>query len=162
MNEIESSLSILYDSFGIMNRICWRGELPPCLLRMSHRLSPRTGAYAQKRFGGDLRIVFNAALCRHLDDSDFLQLMAHEMIHIRQFSLGRRGGHGRDFQSEQLRLGLAPGREIPQDSPMSYVFFMHRLKELHPAGAARKIAAHRNHGKDEIDYFNRFTNRRDH
>ena len=153
VTEIESALNDLYTSFGIMNRVCWQGRLPPCLLRMSFRLSPRTGAYAQNRCFGDLRIVFNAKHCRHLDDSAFLQIMAHEMIHIWQFSLGRRGGHGRDFKNEQLRLGLVLGRVIPPDSPMGYVFFMHRLKDLHPAEAARKIAAHPNHGKLETAYF---------
>ena len=149
MTETESALAVLYDSYRIMNRVCWQGLLPPCQLRMSCRLSPRTLAYASV----DLRIVFNANYSRCADDSDFLQTMAHEMIHIWQYSLGRRGGHGRDFKNEQLRLGLELGRTIPSDSPMGYVFFMHRLKDLHPADAARKIAAHPNHGKLETAYF---------
>ena len=148
-SEIGSSLSVLYESFVIMNRVCWQGRLPPCLLRMSYRLSPRTLAYAS----ADFRIVFNANYSRCVDDSGFLQTMAHEMIHIWQYSLGRRGGHGRDFKNEQLRLGLVLGRVIPSDSPMGYVFFMHRLKDLHPVDAARKIAAHPNHGKLETAYF---------
>ena len=147
--EIGSSLSVLYESFVIMNRVCWQGKLPPCLLRMSYRLSPRTLAYAS----ADFRIVFNANYSRCVDDSGFLQTMAHEMIHIWQYTLGRRGGHGRDFKNEQLRLGLVQGRVIPSDSPMGYVFFMHRLKDLHPADAARKIAAHPNHSKLETAYF---------
>ncbi len=153
MNETDSSLAVLYDSMRIMNRICWQGSLPPCMLRMSFRLSPGTGAYAQDRGGGDFRIVFNAAHARYWDDSAFLQIMAHEMIHLWQYSLGRRGGHGRDFRNEQIRLGLILGREIPQDSPMGYVFFLHRLKELHPAEAARKIAADPAHGRIEKEYF---------
>ena len=153
MTELESSLAILYDSFGVMNRICWQGKLPPCLLRMSTRLSPRTEAYAQNRGWHDFQIVFNAIHCQYIDDSDFLQIMAHEMIHIWQFSLGRRGGHGRDFQIEQLRLGLMLGREIPPISPMGYVFFMHRLKNLHPAEAVRKIIMHRNRREYEAKYF---------
>ena len=148
-SEIGSSLSVLYESFVIMNRVCWQGKLPPCLLRMSYRLSPRTLAYAST----DYRIVFNAKYSQCVDDSDFLQTMAHEMIHIWQYTLGRRGGHGRDFKNEQLRLGLVLGRVIPSDSPMGYVFFMHRLKDLHPADAARKIAAHPNHSKLETAYF---------
>ena len=155
MSETECSLAVLYDSMRIMNRICWQGSLPPCMLRMSHRLSPRTGAYAQDRGGGDFRIVFNAVHARYQDDSVFLQIMAHEMIHLWQYSLGRKGGHGRDFCNEQIRLGLIQGREIPQDSPMGYVLFLHRLKELQPAEAARKIAADPAHGRTEINYFYR-------
>ena len=77
MTEIESSLATLYTSCSIMNRVCWQGRLPPCLLRMSYRLSPRTLAYASN----DFRIVFNAKYSQCVDDSDFLQTMAHEMIH---------------------------------------------------------------------------------
>ena len=149
ITEIESALAVLYDSYRIMNRVCWQGRLPPCLLRMSYRLSLRVGAYASPKY----RIVFNAKYSQCVDDSVFLQIMAHEMIHIWQYSLGRRGGHGRDFKNEQLRLGLVQGRVIPADSPMGYVFFMHRLKDLHPADAARKIAAHPNHSKLESAYF---------
>ena len=149
VSEIESSLSVLYESFVIMNRVCWQGRLPPCLLRMSYRLSLRIGAYASSQY----RIVFNAKYSQCVDDSVFLQIMAHEMIHIWQYSLGRRGGHGRDFKNEELRLGLVPGGEIPLDSPLGYVFFMHRLKGLHPADAARKIAAHPNRRRLETDYF---------
>ena len=151
--EIESLLSVLYDSFGIVNRICWQGKLPPCLLRMSTRLSPRTEAYAQNRGWHDFQIVFNAIHCQYIDDSDFLQIMAHEMIHIWQFSRGRHGGHGRDFQGEQRRLGLILGQVVPQNSPMGFVFFMHSLKNLHPADAARKIATLPNHRRCETDYY---------
>ena len=149
VTEIRSTLATLYTSCGIMNRVCWQGKLPPCLLRLSYRLSPRTLAYA----GSDFRIVFNANYCRSVDDSNFLQTMAHEMIHIWQYTLGKRGGHGRDFKDEQLRLGLVLGREIPSDSPMGYVFFMHRLKGLHPAEAARKIAAYPDHRRLETVFF---------
>lgn len=149
VTEIESSLGVLYASYGIMNRVCWQGRLPPSLLRMSYRLSSRTIAYA----ADDFRIVFNTRYCRDFDDSGFLQVLAHEMIHIRQYSLGRRGGHGRDFKYEQLRLGLVLGREIPSDSPMGYVFFMHQLKNLHPAEAARTLAAHPNRRKFETEYY---------
>ena len=149
ITEIESALAVLYDSYCIMNRVCWQGRLPPCLLRMSCRLSPRTLAYAS----ADYRIVFNAKYSQCVDDSEFLQTMAHEMIHIWQFSLGRRGGHGRDFKNEERRLGLVLGREIPSDSPMGYVFFMHRLKGLHPAEAARKIAAYPDHRRLETVFF---------
>ena len=158
ITETESALAVLYDSYRIMNRVCWQGLLPPCLLRMSCRLTPRTLAYAS----ADYRIVFNAKYSQCVDDSVFLQVLAHEMIHIWQYSLGRHGGHGRDFKNEQLRLGLVLGREIPPDSPLGYVFFMHRLKDLHPAEAARRITVNRNHKKYETDYFNQFINRQNH
>lgn len=159
-NNIESSFAALYESFSIINRICWQGSLPSCLIRISHRLSYRKVAYAQKRTDYH-RIVFNSKHFRHSCDADFLLTMAHEMIHIWQYSCGRNGGHRRDFQDEQDRLfGLSffpavamPGSMIPRDSPMGYVFFMHDIKELHPLAAAKKIAACRDHRKYEISYF---------
>ena len=158
ITEIESALAVLYDSYRIMNCVCWQGLLPPCLLRMSYRLSLRVGAYASPKY----RIVFNAKYSQCVDDSVFLQIMAHEMIHIWQYSLGRRGGHGRDFKNEERRLGLDLGEEISSDSPLGYVFFMHRLKDLHPAEAARRIAANRNRKKHETDYFNQVINKQNH
>ena len=157
MKPVETHLATLYESYDIMNRVCWRGELPPCLLRMSRRMSMRgsrcVAAYARNRGGGEYRIVFNAAFCRPLDDADFMQLMAHEMIHIWQYSRGSRGGHGRDFRDEQRRLGLIQGRVIPGTSPMGYVFFMHDLKNLHPAEAARDVAACPDARKRETEFF---------
>ena len=140
MTTADSARRVLYRSYGVMNRVCWHGALPPCLLTLSFRMSPRTMAYAREGTGWESpRIVFNARCCRALGDADFLQLMAHEMIHIRQFSLGGRGGHGRDFQDEQRRLGLILGTAIPENSPFGYVLFMHGLRDLHPAEAVRSL-----------------------
>lgn len=136
----ESACRTLYRSYGIMNRVCWQGRLPASRLALSGRMAPHTAAYAQDAGPGDLRIVFNAETCRLLNDADFLQIMAHEMIHIRQFSLGGRGGHGKDFQDEQRRLGLILGTAIPGNSPFGYVLFMHGLQMLHPAEAVRSLA----------------------
>ncbi len=142
MEERDRARRVLYRSCDILNRVCWQGALPPCLLTLSFRMSPRTMAYARPELRGEYpRIVFNARCCRNMGDADFLQLMAHEMIHIRQFSLGGRGGHGKDFQDEQRRLGLILGAVIPEDSPFGYVLFMHGLRMLHPAEAVRILAA---------------------
>ena len=142
----------LYDSYEVLNRVCWQGTLPASMLFLSFRLSPRTGAYAQDAPGG-YRIVFNADFCRRLDDAAFLEIMAHEMTHIFQFSRGRRGGHGKDFQDELRRLGLIRGRLIPPASPFGYVLFMHDLKRLHPAETVRSLAALRVSRKDYAAVF---------
>lgn len=149
----ENACRTLYRSYGIMNRICWQGKLPECRLALSGRMSPHTAACARNAGPGDLRIVFNAAVCRLLNDADFLQIMAHEMIHIFQYAQGRSGGHGRDFRDEQVRLGLILGAVIPPGSPFGYVLFMHGLEELHPAAAVRELAAHRVPGTRYAEYF---------
>ena len=149
----EGACLALYRSYDIMNRICWQGKLPACQLALSFRLAPTTAAYAKNAGRGDLRIVFNARYAPSLSDSDLLQIMAHEMIHIFQYAQGRRGGHGRDFRNEQVRLGLILGAVIPPDSPFGYVLFMHGMEELHPAAAVRELAAHRVPGTRYAEYF---------
>ena len=149
----ESACRTLYRSYGIMNRVCWQDRLPASRLALSGRMAPHTAAYAQDAGPGDLRIVFNAETCRLLNDADFLQIMAHEMIHIFQYAQGRRGGHGRDFRNEQVRLGLILGAVIQPDSPFGYVLFMHGLQELHPAAAVRELAAHRVPRTRYAEYF---------
>ena len=47
-----------------------------------------------------LNIVGNA------DASSAIPVLLHEMTHIWQFWKGRRGGHGKDFRAEMLRLGI--------------------------------------------------------
>ena len=150
--QFAASCLALYRSYEILNRVCWQGALPASMLALSFRLSPCTGAYAQDAPDG-YRIVFNAALCRLMDDAAFLEIMVHEMIHIRQYSLGRRGGHGRDFQDELRRIGLIQGQVILPASPFGYVIFMHGIKQLHPAEAARHLAALRASRKAYSDYF---------
>ncbi len=138
-NEYEAAWGVMYESYDIMNRICWQGLLPKCQLKISRRLSPRTIAYAQNRGSRNYRIVFNAQYLLAMNDLNFLEVLAHEMIHLWQYASGRRGGHGRDFKSEQIRLGLIQDQIIALESPMGYVLFMHRLKNLHPAQAAQKL-----------------------
>ena len=139
--EFEAACLTLYRSYDILNRVCWRGRLPECCLYLSFRMSPCTGAYAQDAGIRGKRIVFNAKLCRLLDKPQFLELFAHEMTHIFQFSQGRRGGHGKDFWNEQRRLGLIKGRGIEPSSPFGYVLFMHDLRQLRPELAVRTLAA---------------------
>lgn len=140
--EFENSCLTLYRSYGILNRICWQRRLPACRLYLSTRLSPRTEAYAQdgRTVAEPPRIVFNAETCREVDDTGFLELLAHEMTHIFQFAQGSSGGHGRDFKYEQRRLGLIQGEVISPASPFGYVLFMHELQRIRPAAAACRLA----------------------
>ena len=150
----EASCQKLYRSYEILNRICWQGQLPASCLYLSCRMSNRTCAYAQNCGGSEkVRIVFNAGICRLLNRAELLQLMTHEMIHIYQFSQGRRGGHGRDFRSEQIRLGLIKDTVIQEKSPFGYVLFMHNLRQLDPDQAMRQLAGLNPPRKLFYDYF---------
>ena len=143
----------LYRSYGILNRVCWSGRLPACCLYLSFRMSPCTGAYAQNAGAAGMRIVFNARLCRLMNKAQFLELFAHEMTHIYQFSQGRRGGHGKDFRDEQRRLGLIRDAVIEPSSPFGYALFMHDLSQLRPELAMRTLAALQPPRKQFYDFF---------
>ena len=135
-----SACRTLYGSYDILNRVYWQGRLPACGLYLSFRMSPGTVAYAQDAGILGNRIVFNAELCRRMDLAELLQIFAHEMTHVFQFTQHRRGGHGKDFQNEQRRLGLIMGMEIPPMSPFGYALFMHNLRQLRPDSAMRRLA----------------------
>ena len=151
--EFDTACLTLYRSYGILNRICWQGRLPVCCLYLSFRMSPRTGAYTQDAGIRGKRIVFNAKLCRLMDKAGFLQIFAHEMTHIFQYSQGRRGGHGKDFWDEQRRLGLIWGAVIEPSSPFGYALFMHNLRQLRPELAVRTLAALRPPRKRFYDFY---------
>lgn len=152
-SKFETACLTLYRSYDILNRVCWQGGLPACCLYLSFRMSPYTGAYAQDAGIRGKRIVFNANLCRMMDKPQFLELFAHEMTHIFQFSQGRRGGHGKDFLDEQRRMGLIRGTVIQPSSPFGYVLFMHDLRQLRPELAMRILAALRPPRKRFHDFF---------
>lgn len=151
--EFDAACLTLYRSYEILNHVCWQGRLPACRLYLSFRMSPCTGAYAQDAGINGKRIVFNAKLCQLLDKPQLLELFAHEMTHIFQFSQGRRGGHGKDFWDEQRRMGLIKGAVIPPSSPFGYVLFMHDLRQLRPELAMRTLAALRPPRKRFHDFF---------
>ena len=153
ISTFEQSCFTLYHSYRILNHVCWHGKLPVSRLSLSYRRSFRRMAFAQSLGANRSRIVFNAGYCRRMDDAHFLEVMAHEMIHVYQFSQGRTGGHGRDFQAEQRRMGLILGMPISPSSPFGYVLFMHTLKQLHPAEAVRSLAASRPSQKQYLDFF---------
>jgi len=154
--KFEASCRILYRSYEILNRVCWQGRLPASCLSLSFRMKPSTAAYAQDAGILGKRIVFNADLCRLLEKADLLQIFAHEMIHIFQYSQGSRGGHGKDFRNEQRRLGLILGEVIPPSSPFGYALFMHDLCQLRPELAVRTLASLRPTRRQFHDFFRTF------
>ena len=68
---------------------------------------------------------------RELSHESLLCVMLHEMTHIWQFSLGRRGGHGQDFYQEMARIGIREREQLCENgSPADAV--LREAKENHP------------------------------
>ena len=71
--------------------------------------------------------------------ASLMTLLLHEMTHIWQFVKGQRGGHGKGFRNEMLRLGIdevgqrvrdgSPANRIGMEAEMRYPQLTARLRE---------------------------------
>ena len=52
------------------------------------------------------KITFNLFHCGRTAAEGLMHTMLHEMTHARQFASGGTGGHGPDFRSEMIRVGI--------------------------------------------------------
>jgi len=129
--ELHQMYRELYHAYCMLNRICWGGTLPRCVLAVSGT-QRHCWAYASPRCAaGCPLIAVNSTACGQIDNDHFLGILAHEMIHIRQFAQGRRGGHGRDFKKEMLRLGVDLDRQLFfEDSPLYYTIRLYRSRSF--------------------------------
>ena len=60
-----------------------------------------------------------------------------EMTHVWQFSKGQRGGHGKGFRNEMLRLGIDEVGQGPLRAGSPAVRIMQEAERRHPGLAAR-------------------------
>ena len=102
----------LYWCYDLCNRIGWSGTLPPVALTLNRSKRPtHIGGYAMQRatsVNGVLYHVISITLniCIRGNTASLMTLLLHEMTHIWQFEKGQRGGHGKGFRNEMLRLGI--------------------------------------------------------
>ena len=65
-----------------------------------------------------------------------IPVLLHEMTHIWQFWKGRRGGHGKDFRSEMLRLGIdEAGQRVQNGGVLDRIG--HEVESRYPGMASR-------------------------
>ena len=102
----------IYWCYDLCNRIGWSGTLPPVALTLNRSKRPtHIGGYAMQRatsVNGVLYHVISITLniCVRGNTASLMTLLLHEMTHIWQFEKGQRGGHGKGFRNEMLRLGI--------------------------------------------------------
>ena len=137
--QLDESFRSFYRAFNMFNRIAWGNTLPPCVLSFYRRKNTRTLAYASNVFPE--KISFNISNCLRLPESFLWGVLAHEMIHIWQFTKGRRGGHGADFRNEMLRIGVDEkyGVVIPGTAG-DYIFTLNEISPVNLYDALRTIA----------------------
>ena len=127
----------LYVFYALCNRLCWNGALPPCVISMNRRNTPsHVMAFAtpSRLFHGGVNypgLCFNLRNCSRIAPESLLCVMLHEMTHIWQFTMGRRGGHGQDFHRELARVGIREREQLCQNgSPADAVLL--EAKQNHP------------------------------
>ena len=160
--EFEDVYHQLYEIYGICNYHGWGGALPPVALvlnrstRPTHvagcAISPATAVNGQ---------VFNAisitlSICARAQTASFMPILLHEMTHIWQFSQGRRGGHGKDFRNEMLRLGIDEADEAGQrhrdDSPVERISREVQMRYPGLAARLRECMTSPHHSSKEMDF----------
>ena len=114
--EFEDVYRQLYWCYDLCNSWGWGGALPPVALLLNRsRRWTRVAGYAKPgatAVNGRVYCAISVTLniCTRGNIDSLMTLLLHEMTHIWQFAAGRRGGHGKDFKNEMLRLGIDEAR----------------------------------------------------
>jgi hypothetical protein len=133
----------LYWLYGLCNHYGWSGTLPPVamILNRSRRpthvagyANPQATAVNGRVYGG---ISLTLTICARANTSSFIPILLHEMTHVWQFSKGQRGGHGKGFRNEMLRLGIDEIGQAPLRAGSPVVRIMQEAELRHPYLASR-------------------------
>ena len=133
----------LYWLYGLCNHYGWSETLPPValILNRSRRpthvagyANPQATAVNGRVYGG---ISLTLTICARANTSSFIPILLHEMTHVWQFSKGQRGGHGKGFRDEMLRLGIDEVGQGPLRAGSPAVRIMQEAELRHPGLAAR-------------------------
>ena len=133
----------LYWLYGLCNHYGWSGTLPPVamILNRSRRpthvagyANPQATAVNGRVYCG---ISLTLNICARANTSSFIPILLHEMTHVWQFSKGQRGGHGKGFRNEMLRLGIDEIGQAPLRAGSPVVRIMQEAELRHPGLAAR-------------------------
>ena len=135
----------LYWYYHLCNRIGWSGTLPPVALTLNRSTRPtHVSGYAQSRATSVNGVPYHAIsitlnICARNGTGSLMTLLLHEMTHIWQFEKGQRGGHGKGFRNEMLRLGIdeagqrlrngSPAERIAKEAEARYPQLTARLRE---------------------------------
>ena len=110
--EFEDLYRQLYWCYDCCNYHGWNGALPPVALLLNRSTRPtHIAGYAQPHAMAVNGTPYHAIsltldIVGKANAASVIPVLLHEMTHIWQFWKGRRGGHGKDFRNEMLRLGI--------------------------------------------------------
>lgn len=143
--EFEDVYRQLYWCYDLCNRYCWSGTLPRVALTLNRSTRPtHVSGYAQPRATSVNGVPYHAIsitlnICVRGNTASLMLLLLHEMTHVWQFSTGQRGGHGKGFRNEMLRLGIdevgqrvrdgSPADRIGKEAEMRYPQMTARMRE---------------------------------
>ena len=143
--EFEDVYRQLYWYYDLCNMRGWSGTLPPVALILNRSTRPtHVAGYAQRHatsVDGTLyhSISITLNICARGNTGSLMTLLLHEMTHIWQYVKGQRGGHGKGFVNEMLRLGVdeagqrvrngSPADRIAIEAEMRYPQLAARLRE---------------------------------
>lgn len=108
-------LKFLYDNFDRINRVCYRGLLPRPEIKLNNRLRSLGLTCARiNRLTRKKTIWIEISVKMDLPESDYINTLAHEMIHyyIMVNGLKDSSQHGRIFRSEMDRLKRDHGLSV--------------------------------------------------
>ena len=157
--EYEDVYRQLYEIYGICNYYGWGGALPPVALILNRSTRPtHVAGYATPQATAVNGMVYcgislTLNICARAQTGSFLPILLHEMTHIWQFSQGRRGGHGKDFRNEMLRLGIdEAGQRGRDDSPAMRIIREAEMRYPGLASRMRECIRSPHHSSKEMDF----------
>ena len=133
----------LYWLYGLCNHFGWSGTLPPVAMILNRSRRPtHVAGYANPQataVNGQVYcgISLTLNICARANTSSFIPILLHEMTHVWQFSKGQRGGHGKGFRNEMLRLGIDEVGQGPLRAGSPAVRIMQEAELRQPGLAAR-------------------------
>ena len=135
----------LYWLYDLCNRCGWSGTLPRVALTLNRSTRPtHVAGYAQRNATLVDGVPYHAIsltlnICSRGNTGSLMPLMLHEMTHIWQYAKGQRGGHGKGFYNEMLRLGIdeknqrvrdgSPADRIGREAEATYPLLTGRLRQ---------------------------------
>ena len=140
--EFEDLYRQLYWCYDCCNYHGWNGALPPVALILNRSTRPsHVAGYAQPHATAVNGTPYHAIsltlnIVGKANSASVIPVLLHEMTHIWQFWKGRRGGHGKDFRNEMLRLGIdEAGQRVQNGGVLDRIG--HEVEVRYPGMASR-------------------------
>ncbi|MBQ3288690.1 MAG: SprT-like domain-containing protein [Kiritimatiellae bacterium] len=157
--EFEDVYRQLYWYYDLCNMRGWSGTLPPVALILNRSTRPtHVAGYAQRHatsVDGTLyhSISITLNICARGNTGSLMTLLLHEMTHIWQYVKGQRGGHGKGFVNEMLRLGVdEAGQRVRNGSPADRIAIEAETRYPQLAARLRECIASPYHSSKNEDF----------